>query len=122
MSTSSVLAFGVDFGNEFPEVLLQRFEELGLDHEYPWFEELMEAEMGEEKWPVDMEYYAHADDSKFFLYVCGTRHSSELWETTPVSANDLEISPDKIVAFKGWMKDHGLEEQEPQWHLMAWVG
>ena len=133
-SINSSLEYGIDLGYEDGEVFdLFRNEEGWIDFENYLCKEASlpdYAENGTQEefdvlyerrrkiinaCPVDLISYGHHEYSSYVVIIRG----KSMYEVDPHKM--LDMGEDRVVIME-WCKKHGLEVEEPKWHLCASYG
>jgi hypothetical protein len=133
-STDAILAYGFDLGSEDepPEAIQRAMEETGVDDVDDWIERLAGVEPWEpnrpdsywaekrEKlaaFPIDIIRHCSGDYPMYFLAIRGTEvranRGSPQKVSTPADCGDWEVTLQKFCA------EHGIEYQDPDWHIFS---
>lgn len=140
VSTDAILAFGFDLGEELPEAFSSdssdasfEFDEWlqvragavypeghpGIDSvEYRTYSDACKAAL--DACPVDLITHCSYDSPMRFLAIRGTHKRAN--RGYPVAITTPEIPPDAVAAMKAFCDEHGIEWQEPQWHIFSLWG
>lgn len=144
VSTDAILAFGFDLGDEDDGTLAERFsaEEDGDDFdfddwiakqagaiypaghagidspEYVSYSEKRNAALA--ACPVEVITHCSYDYPMHFLALRGTE--ARAWRGHPRSVQTEPPQPERISAMRAFCEEHGIEWQEPQWHIFSMWG
>ena len=142
VSTDAILAFGFDLGLEDePPAFLQQegedapsldFEEFiqqeagiqyphGFGYGTPEYDAYYQAKKAAiEACPVDLIMHCSHEYPMYFLAVRGTE--SKAYRGSPTKVEAAPIEPAQVQAMREWCGAHGIEWQEPAWHIFSMWG
>jgi hypothetical protein len=146
VSTDAILAFGFDLGDEEDKSLAARFgvEEpddgesfdfedwlgeqagavypaghSGIDSpEYRAYSEKRNAAI--DACPVEVVMHCSYDYPMHFLALRGTKQRA--WRGSPKAVATEGPAPEQIAAMRQFCEQHGIEWQEPAWHIFSMWG
>ena len=127
-SSNGTLVFGIDMGEEWPEFL--------EDYEGN-FDDYLEGVSGLPKWgepghefqaqwayrdscPADIVLYCSYECPMYILAVRGTETTVHRGYVEEI--NSLAVDEDRLIAFKAWCVERGIENPEPKWLLASMYG
>jgi len=146
VSTDAILAFGFDLGADEDQPLAARFgEEESDDGESFDFEDWVARRAGavypeghsgidsdEYKaysakrdaafaaCPVEMVMHCSYDYPMYFLALRGSK--TRAWRGTPSAVNPTPPSDAQVTAMQAFCAEHGIEWQQPGWHIFSMWG
>lgn len=131
-STDALMAFGFDLGEELPEIFATDAED-GFDADEFL---LRDYDAGVPDWtpdrptdywckkyealaklPVDIITHCSGEYPMYFLAVRGTNRRA--YRGAPIVAEQYQIGEDQIAALRAFCDKHGIEWQEPRWHIFS---
>jgi len=131
VSTDAILTFGIDLNDELPAFLTNAETE----EEHDDLDDFLAHEAGLTDWraeghyekkralvescPVEIVRHCSGEYTMYILAVRGTVRTAYRGHLTEIDPTSLVVSPEKIVSFKKWCEDHGVEYQEPKWFLVS---
>lgn len=140
VSTDAIIAFGFDLGEETPSFLKPNgddessieFEEFvtneaGINYpdgfrygtpEYTAYSEARDAAL--KACPVDVVMHCSYDYPMYFLAVRGTEVNASRGNPKKVEQQQIDFTA--VGAMREWCKNHGVEWQEPAWHIFSMWG
>jgi len=143
VSTDAILAFGFDLGDEEDQSLASRLG--AADDEFEDFEDWIAVQAGAvypaghsgidspeyqayrakrdaaiSACPVEMVMHCSHDYPMHFIAVRGTK--SRAWRGSPQAIIAGPVAPELIDAMRAFCEAHGIEWQEPAWHIFSMWG
>lgn len=130
VSTDGILAFGVDFDEDAPDIFKVDGE---VDFEsaitkmagYPSFEEDPDNYFDNQKKalslvPVELVMYCSYDCPMYILAVKGESYTA--YRGGVVEIDQFEVDEDKIISARRWCIEHGIAWENPRWLLNSLWG
>ena len=74
------------------------------------------------KCPAELQLYCAYEYPMYVLAVRGSEHKVYRGDIKEISPADLEVHPDKIVAFKAWCESADIPYETPKWLLCSMYG
>lgn len=137
-SATGILVFGVDFGEELPDFLLDQDDCSDLDNflfdeaELPSWHAEKDPEKKKVIWaqrekilsecPVEVIHHCSYDYGCYILAARGTEITAWSGEPKEIDVSKLNVSSKKVSAFNEWLYDHGIEDLYPRWLLCSMYG